>query len=264
MLGKLPSISWRPDFEIEQINPRPRVDVGHVGDHLRRRIEARRQHQIIALRQEHRIGAVLVHDGQALAAVELGPRLRDEHDACVEIAFFAGDALIDRVRHQMRDTPPIIRRGGILQPDHLCFAENIPQAEIDLEPAVRLRRHHAGDEALRLDGAPVAEAGRHVDVGNLLDIGGGVERAEQARTIQIVAHYGGDVAALRLIGSLRAQKIGNGDGQGLNAALRHIHLERGPGGRRCQHRQQQGRGPRQTESFRHGNYSCPIIWRGSK
>ena len=73
MFGKLPSISWRPGFQIEQIHARLARDVGHVGDHLRGRIEARRQHQIAAVGEEVRIGAVLIHHGQALLAVERGP-----------------------------------------------------------------------------------------------------------------------------------------------------------------------------------------------
>ena len=45
---------------------------------MRCRIEARRQHQIIALGEKHRIGAVLIFHRKPLAAVGLGAGLGDE------------------------------------------------------------------------------------------------------------------------------------------------------------------------------------------
>ncbi len=65
----------------------------------------------------------------------------------------------------MGDAAPVLGRRGVLQPDHLAFAENVPQAEIDAQAAVGLHGGLAGHEPLGLDGAPIAEARRHVDVG---------------------------------------------------------------------------------------------------
>ena len=55
--------------------------------------------------------AVLVHDGEALDALVLGSRLVDEHDARVEIALLAGDALIDHVGDDVADAARVLRRG---------------------------------------------------------------------------------------------------------------------------------------------------------
>ena len=48
----------------------------------------------------------------------------------------------------MRDAAPVLRRGEILQAQHLAFAVDIPQAEIDAQPAVGLHRDLAGDQRL--------------------------------------------------------------------------------------------------------------------
>ena len=60
-------------LDVEQIDPRLALPVGHVGDFLRRRREARRQHEVLAAREIAHIGAVLIHDGEALDAALLRP-----------------------------------------------------------------------------------------------------------------------------------------------------------------------------------------------
>ena len=52
-------------LDVEQIDPRLALAEGHVGDFLRRRREARRQHEIVAAGQIADVGAVLVHDARA-------------------------------------------------------------------------------------------------------------------------------------------------------------------------------------------------------
>ena len=66
---------------------------------MRRRVEARRQHKIIAARQIADAGPVLIHDGKALHAPVLRPGFVDEHDAAVEVASLTSQAFIDRVRN---------------------------------------------------------------------------------------------------------------------------------------------------------------------
>jgi hypothetical protein len=87
------------------------------------------QHEVIATREIADVGAVLVHDGQALDATLCRPGLVDEHDAAVEIALLAGKPLIDRVGDDVGDTPPIVRRREILLPGELAGRRPRPRAE---------------------------------------------------------------------------------------------------------------------------------------
>ena len=58
----------------------------------------------------------------------------------VEIALLAGEALVDRVGDDVRDAPPVVRRGEILLAGQLLAGEHVPQPELGLEPAVALAR----------------------------------------------------------------------------------------------------------------------------
>ena len=64
----------------------------HIGDVQRGGREARRDDELVAARQIADIGAVLIHHGEALAALLLGAGLVDEDDARVEESLLAGDA----------------------------------------------------------------------------------------------------------------------------------------------------------------------------
>src|SRR5438045_2599940 len=77
--------------------------VGGISDLLAGRREARRQHQRAAVRKIAVIGTILVHDGEALGAPRGGPALGYVDDPRIEIAVLSGDALIDRVRDDMRN-----------------------------------------------------------------------------------------------------------------------------------------------------------------
>ena len=50
---------------------------------------------------------------------------------------------------------------------------------LDFKLPITLPGDAAGDERLGVDGPPIGNAQR-VDVGNLLDVGGGIDRREQA------------------------------------------------------------------------------------
>ena len=54
-----------PGLDVEQIDLGVAALEGHVGDLLRRRAEARGQHQVLSGRQQPHVVAVLVHDGEA-------------------------------------------------------------------------------------------------------------------------------------------------------------------------------------------------------
>ncbi len=83
-----------------------------IGDLLGGGAEARGQHQLAALAQKADVGAVLVHDGEALAAAVLGAGLVDEGDLRVEVAPLAREALVDLVGDAMRETAPVVGVGG--------------------------------------------------------------------------------------------------------------------------------------------------------
>src|SRR5258706_8620154 len=105
----------------------------------------------------------------------------DEDDARIEIAFLAGDLLVDGIGDHMSDLSPALgHRGVVLEADHLALRESVPEPELDTHAPVRLRDRLPGYEPLRLDGAPVGETRWHVDVRDLLDERRGIERAEKA------------------------------------------------------------------------------------
>ncbi len=113
------------------------------------------------------VGTVLVHHRQPLDAPLRRSALVDEHDAAVEIALFAGQALVDLVRDDVRDAPPVFGRGEILLAGELLAGDDVPQPELRLQPPVALARHAPGDQRLGVDGASSSgELRRGVDVGD--------------------------------------------------------------------------------------------------
>src|SRR5207248_2958051 len=99
------------------------------------------------------VGAVLVHDGDALDAGVERAGLRDIGDAGVEVALLAGDALVDRVGDDVRQPPPVAGLAGEGEPGGLRALDDVPQAEVDLDVAAG-RRHRADDQSGRADLAP--------------------------------------------------------------------------------------------------------------
>ncbi len=127
-------------LDVEEIDARIALAVGHVGDLLGRGREPRREHEIVAAREIAHIGAVLIHDGEPLDAPLRRAGLVDEHDAAVEIAAVAGEPLVDRVRDDVGDAAPIVRRREILLAVELLAGEHVPQPEFGLQPPVALPR----------------------------------------------------------------------------------------------------------------------------
>ena len=101
-------------LDIEQIDPGVALAELHIGDFLGRGREPRRQHEVGAARKIAHIGAVLVHQRQPLDAPLLRPALVDEHHAAVEVALLSGQPLVDLVGNDVRDAPPVFRRGKIV------------------------------------------------------------------------------------------------------------------------------------------------------
>ena len=112
MPGKLPSTSCRPVLEVEQIDPRLVARVGHEGDLLRIRMEARRQRGKLPSVRKRWFSPSWSMIASRRLRRSRGPLSRDVDDAGVEIALLAQQPLIDHVRDQMRDAPPIGRRRG--------------------------------------------------------------------------------------------------------------------------------------------------------
>ena len=200
-----------PGLDVEEIDLRIALAELHIGDLLRVRREARRQHEVGAAGQIAHIGAVLVHHREPLDAALLRPGLVHEHHAAVEIALLTGHPLIDLVGDDVRDAAPIFRRGEILLARELLAGDHVPQAEFGLEPAIGLPRHPAGDQRLRVDGLPVLELRRDVDIVDALDEGRLVDRRKQARALQIVGDDLRDAIADVGVGRRARQEVGDRD-----------------------------------------------------
>src|SRR5208282_6515431 len=144
-------------LDVEEINARIALAIGHVGDLLRRRREARCQDKIFAAREITHVGAVLVHDGEPLDAALGRSGLVDEYDAGVEIALFAGEPLVNGIRDDVGDAAPIVGRREILLAGELLAREHVPESEFGLEAAIALAGDASGDESLCVDGAPIGK-----------------------------------------------------------------------------------------------------------
>ena len=164
----------------------------------------------------------------------LGPDLVDEHHAAVEIAHLAGQALVDRIRDDMRDTAPDVGRGEILRAGELLGGGHIPQPEFRLQPAVALARDAAGDQRLGVDGAPIGKPRQRVDVRDPLDIGRGIDRREQAGALQVGGDHLRDVARDVAVVRAAADEIRNRDRDRLDVALGDVDADDRAGGARAQ------------------------------
>ena len=114
----------------------------------------------------------------------------------------------------MGDAAPVVGHGEILLPGELLAGEHIPQPELRLQTAVGLTGDAAGDQRLRVDGAPIGEARQRVDVGDALDVGRRIDRREQAGALEIGGDHlrdiARDVAVVRLPPTKSGSAIGIG------------------------------------------------------
>ncbi|MDF2813752.1 MAG: hypothetical protein K0S56_4783 [Microvirga sp.] len=165
------------------------------------------------MRQEPHIGAVLVHDGEPLAAIFLGAGFIHEHHPRVEEAAEPSDLGIDRVRNDVADAAPEIRIGRVLLTGQLLARLHVPQAEFCLEPTGRITRDAPGDEGLCARKLPRLETRRGIEGGPFRKPRF-VERREIARALQVL----GDDARYLLPEIALAGEIRDGDGHGLELA----------------------------------------------
>ncbi len=118
----------------------------------------------------------------------------------------------------MPDAAQVLRGGGELLGRQLLLGVHVPQAELGPHLAA-LEKDLAGDQGLGLDLPPVAEARRRVEIADLLDEGGRVDRREIARAPEIVGDHAIDGGA-RLLGAAPDEERRNGDRQRIDACRR--------------------------------------------
>ena len=103
------------------------------------------------------VGAVLVHDRQPLDAVFLRAGLVDIDDTGVEIAFFARQALVDRVGDDVGDAAPVGLVGEELLADELPAALRVGWAlVVEVTADARCRLIARGESAPMWEGGEVS------------------------------------------------------------------------------------------------------------
>ena len=130
----------------------------------------------------------------------------------------------------MGDAAPHVRRGEILLAGELLARKHVPQTKFGLEPPVGLAREPAGEKGLGIDGAPVLEAGDGVGVDDALDVGGRVDRREQAGTFEVVGDDLRDATRGFAIARSAADEIRQRDRHGLHVAGGDFDSHRRGGG----------------------------------
>ena len=97
------------------------------------------------------IGAVLVHDGEALHPLLLAAGLVDEGNAAIEIALFAGQPLVDGIGDDVREPPPVVRRGEELLADQILAGNHVPKPVSAMMRPSPVGADAAGDQRLRVE-----------------------------------------------------------------------------------------------------------------
>ena len=216
-------------LDIEEIDARLAAFIRHIGDFLRRGGEARGQHSGAAGGEVLLVGAVRIHDGQALDARGLRAGFGDIDDAGVEIGVFAGQAGIDRVGDLVGDAAPVLGRGreaaaGLAVDAHQLAAIDVPEAEGDGDLAVGHFLESADDEALGADDLPVGKARLGIDRQIALDEGGRVLQVEQAGGGEVGADDFGDLLGEIGIGAGDLE-VRDGNGGRLEVAFVDPHAQ---------------------------------------
>ena len=162
---------------------------------------------------------------EPLDAALLRPGLVDEHDAGVEIALLAGEALVDRVGDDVRDAPPVVRRGEILLAVS-CWPANTSHSRnsaFSRPSPWRVMRPVTSACALI-----ARQSGKRGTLSMLVIfsmIGRRIDRREQAAALQIVGDDLRDVARGVGIARRAADEIRHRDRHRLHIALRDVELE---------------------------------------
>ena len=174
------------------------------------------------------VGAVRIHDRDALLAGILGAGLGDVDDARVEKGLLPREARVDGVGAFVRGAAPV---GGVDRealPREFAPGGDVMDVAADGDAAVAARLDGAGDELRGAGVAPLAISG---GLGLAEGVAGdavGAERGEEAGRAQVGGDDFGDLAAERRGRAARDGHGGDGDGgQFLHPAADDIDLDRG-------------------------------------
>ena len=83
--------------QVHHENSRLSVDIGHVGDFLAFRVEARSYDKLTPIAQQSEVFTVLVHNSEAFQSLILWTGLINEHNTGVEIPALQRHLLIDLI-----------------------------------------------------------------------------------------------------------------------------------------------------------------------
>jgi hypothetical protein len=184
------------------------------------------------------VGAVGIHDGEALHPRILGPALGDIGDPAVEEGALAGEARIDGVGAFVGGAAPVARGDDIALAGELRLERDIVEVAADGQLPVRIRAHEALDQGSGAGSAPGGiSRGRDFGEGHGAD-STRADRAEQAAAAKVGGDDFGDLPAQRLgapgggVGRLRRRHDGDGDDEIVAAFIGDIDAELGRGGHR--------------------------------
>ena len=208
--------------------------------------KARLQHQRRIVGQEFHIGAIVIHDPDALAARVLGTAFLHESHAAVEIGAFAGQARIDLIGGLVRGAAPVAGAGVELHAVAQRLAgKDVEQAELDDDLAA-LDADGAGDQRLGVDRLPVLIGHRRIEAFRPGNMGAGGDFAKQPGAAEI----GGDQALhLRQIfaGAPLVMEGGDGKGHRLDHAIGDLDSQRAVLRRRRRGQSKPGKGHHRSQ-----------------
>ena len=195
MPGKLPTTSRCPVSMFKQQHFRVGRAKRHIGHVLRRRRKPWRHDEIIASGHIAQIGAVLIHDREALAAVLGRARLVDKSNPRIEKALLAGNPRKDRIRDNMGNPARVVGIRHILAPGDLRARRHVPQPELGLQPPVGGAAGAAGHYELRVDHAPGVHLWSLVRIADRFDKCLGIDGRKKHGTFEIIGNDAGQLSA---------------------------------------------------------------------
>ena len=185
-------------LEVEQRHLGIAAPERHVGKLLRGRRELRRDDKLFAAVEIFDVGAVHVHDREALAALLLRAGLVDKHDPRIEKSLLAGHARKYGVGDHVRDAARVGRIGRILLARDLFAGRRVPQTELRGHAPGLLMQHPSGQHELRGGRLPCIHVGGRVWIGDRFGKVRWVERQKEDRAREIGGHDAADLVACLL------------------------------------------------------------------
>ena len=131
------------------------------------------------------IFTVLIHHRQAFNAASRRPAFGNINHTSVEITFFTGQTLINRISHNVSDSAPVIFFSGERFTQKLLGRNHIPKAEINLNIAVFLFDDLALNQSLRFNGLPIHKFRLFVYGSKFLNIAAFGNNFEKSASIKV-------------------------------------------------------------------------------